>query len=56
VRGATIDVKFVRPVRPGDTVEAGGKRAGAGGDAWDVWVRTAAGETVITGTASIPAR
>ncbi len=56
VRGASIDVKFVRPVRPGDTVEAGGRRAEAGVDAWEVWVRTGAGETVISGTATIPGR
>lgn len=56
VRGASIDVKFVRPVRPGDTVEAGGKRADGGDDAWEIWVRTGTGETVISGTATIPAR
>ena len=54
LRGASIDVKFVRPVRPGDTVEAGGQRTGTGDDTWDVWVRTQSGETVIAGRASIP--
>jgi acyl dehydratase len=51
LRRATLDVRFVRPVRVGDTVEAGGQR-GADGD-WEVWVRNAAGEPVIAGSAAI---
>jgi acyl dehydratase len=53
LRRTTLDVKFVRPVRVGDTVEAGGRRASAQADAWEVWVRTASGEPVISGSATI---
>ena len=44
---ATLDVRFVRPVRIGDTVEAGGRRLPGQPDGWEVWVRTASGEPVI---------
>ena len=53
LRRTTLDVKFVRPVRVGDTVEAGGRRVSAQTDAWEVWVRTASGEPVISGSATI---
>lgn len=42
-----LSVRFRRPVRPGDRVEAGGE---AEGDGWRVWVRNQRGEAVIEGT------
>ena len=56
VRRTVLDVRFVRPVRIGDVVEAGGRRAAGGGGSWEVWVRNAAGEPVISGTAVIAER
>lgn len=53
VRRTTLDIRFVKPVRIGDTVEAGGTRAAGTDDTWDVWVRNQAGEPVIAGTARI---
>jgi acyl dehydratase len=50
-----LDIRFVRPVRIGDTVEAGGARLPERIDAWEVWVRNAAGEPVISGTATLVA-
>jgi len=51
----SLDLRFVRPVRIGDTVEAGGARRPERIDAWEVWVRNAAGEPVISGTATLVA-
>jgi 3-hydroxybutyryl-CoA dehydratase len=50
---ATLDLRFVRPVRIGDTVTAGGRRREDTPAVWDVWVRNAAGEPVIAGTATL---
>lgn len=50
---ATLDLRFVRPVRIGDTVTAGGRRREDTPDVWDVWVRNTAGEPVIAGTATL---
>ncbi len=50
-----LDIRFVRPVRIGDTVEAGGVRLPERVDTWEVWVRNAAGEPVISGTATLVA-
>ena len=46
----SLDARFIKPVRPGDQVQAGGEWSpDAGG--WNVWVKTGTGEVVITGTA-----
>lgn len=50
-----IDVRFRRPVRPGDRVEAGGALED-GGSAWRIWVRNQHGDDVIAGTAQILSR
>lgn len=50
LRGAVLDIRFAKPVREGDTVEAGGRAAG---DAYEVWVRNQKGENVIEGTAAL---
>ncbi len=56
VRRTNLDIQFVRPVRIGDTVEAGGVRRAPGSvDGWEVWVRNASGEPVISGTATLVA-
>jgi 3-hydroxybutyryl-CoA dehydratase len=55
LKGATLDIRFSRPVREGDTVEAGGKaREGASGS-FDVWVRNPKGESVIEGSVTLGA-
>ena len=47
-RGASIDIRFARPVRIGDRVTAGGVSRPDGG--YDVWVRNQEGVAVIEGT------
>jgi 3-hydroxybutyryl-CoA dehydratase len=48
----TLDIRFRRPVRPGDVIEGGGAldpdRA-----SYSVWARNQRGENVIEGTASL---
>ena len=46
-----MDVRFRRPVREGDTVEAGGSRLDDG--QFSVWVRNQCGEIVIDGFARL---
>ena len=46
--GVAIDVRFLLPVRVGDTVTAQGVRNAWGG--FDVWVENQGGEKVIAGT------
>lgn len=48
--GAEIDIRFVRPVRVGDTVEAGGVAQADSRGCYDVWVRNQDGVSVIEGT------
>jgi 3-hydroxybutyryl-CoA dehydratase len=50
LQGAALDVRFVKPVRVGDTVQAGGRATDAGAASFDVWVRNQKGENVIEGT------
>ena len=54
MRGCVLDVRFARPVRVGDRLEAGGAlvQAPCG---FEVWVRNQDGETVIDGTATLAA-
>ena len=47
-RGASIDIRFARPVRVVDRVTAGGVSRPDGG--YDVWVRNQEGVAVIEGT------
>lgn len=54
--GVTLEIRFTRPVRPGDTVTAGGRRiAGATPPAYEVWVTDQTGTPVIAGTAQLAA-
>ena len=48
----TLDIRFRRPVRPGDRIEAGGDLEESG-TAYHVWARNQKGENVIEGTASL---
>jgi len=48
--GIELDVRFRRPVRPGDRVVAGGT-ALPDNAGWTVWVRNQRGEDVIEGVA-----
>lgn len=52
--GAELDIRFIRPVRLGDVVTAGGEASSEGDGRFKVWVRNQAGEPVIEGTATIP--
>ncbi|MCO5158537.1 MAG: MaoC family dehydratase [Aquamicrobium sp.] len=45
---ARLRVRFTAPVRPGDTVTAGGELSKGTGD-YSVWVRNQRGETIIGG-------
>lgn len=49
LRGAALDIRFVKPVREGDVVEAGGRAAGDVAGVYEVWVRNQEGENVIEG-------
>lgn len=50
---ATLEVRFVKPVREGDVITASGQSMADG--RFEVWVKNQAGETVIGGTA-VPKR
>ena len=51
LRGASLDIRFSKPVRDGDTVQAGGRLSEA--ELYDVWVRNQDGLNVIEGTARL---
>lgn len=51
MRGASIDIRFTKPVREGDMVAAGGRRSADVPERYDVWVRNQDGISVIEGTA-----
>ena len=51
---SALDLRFVRPVFAGDTVEAGGIALDGDGGRYRVWVRKLAGRNVIEGIAVIP--
>jgi acyl dehydratase len=53
MRGAAIDIRFTKPVRDGDTVEAGGRRSADAPGRFDVWVRNQDGIDVIEGTMTL---
>lgn len=53
LRGAVLDIRFVKPVRAGDTVRAGGRVSAAGGGCYDVWVRNQNGDNVIEGAVTL---
>lgn len=55
LRGAVLEIRFVRPVREGDTVEAGGRAGGDTAGSYEVWVRNQKGENVIEGSATVRA-
>lgn len=55
MRGAQIDIRFAKPVREGDTVEAGGRRSADAPGRFEVWVRNQYGAGVIEGTATVVA-
>ena len=52
--GAELDVRFLKPVREGDTVEAGGARDQQAAGAFEVWIDNQEGVRVIEGTAKVP--
>lgn len=53
LRGAAIDIRFAKPVREGDLVEACGRAAGDAAGRFEVWVRNQHGENVIEGSATL---
>lgn len=53
--GTRLDIRFLKPVKEGDTVTGGGRVVDAAAGRCEVWVLNAAGETVIGGTATVPA-
>ena len=52
---SAIDVRFARPVRVGDVVEAGGTESAGRPGEFEVWVRNQEGVAVIEGSATLPA-
>lgn len=52
-QGATLDIRFVRPVRVGDTVSARGTADAASAGLYAVWVENQRGEKVIEGTVQL---
>jgi acyl dehydratase len=53
LRGASLDIRFSRPVRDGDTVQAGGRLSEVEPGLYDVWVRNQHEVSVIEGTARL---
>jgi 3-hydroxybutyryl-CoA dehydratase len=51
--GAVLDIRFSRPVREGDKVEAGGRARADAPGTFDVWVRNPKGESVIEGSVTM---
>jgi len=52
--GLDLDIRFVRPVRPGDVIVAGGATHPSAAGTYRVWVRDAAsGEERLAGTATL---
>jgi acyl dehydratase len=49
-----LDIRFVKPVRDGETLTAGGQRSAAGEDVFDVWVRADDGTDRLAGTLRLP--
>jgi 3-hydroxybutyryl-CoA dehydratase len=52
-QGVSIDIRFLRPVRLGDTITGGG-RALENGAGYEIWVVNQKDEQVIKGTAVVP--
>lgn len=52
--GVVLDIRFKRPVRPGDVITAGGTRR-RDGRSFDVWVEARDGTRVIEGVVLAPA-
>ncbi len=48
-----LDVRFVKPVRIGDRLVAGGAPRADAADTWDVWVRAGDGQDRVAGTLRI---
>lgn len=48
-----LDVRFVKPVRAGEAIEAGGELQGAGPACYTVWVRGEDGIDRVTGSARL---
>jgi acyl dehydratase len=53
LNGTALDIRFARPVRIGDTVQAGGQHSETEARLYDVWVRNQDGVNVIEGTARL---
>lgn len=53
VQRATLDIRFVRPVRECDTVTGGGRLSETAKNTYDVWVRNQNGEPVIQGLVTL---
>lgn len=53
---SAIDVRFARPVRIGDSLEAGGAESASRPGTFEVWVSNQDGVTVIEGSATLPFR
>lgn len=47
---SALEVRFNRPVRPGDMLTAGGKRTDSASERFEVWVANQHDERVIEGT------
>lgn len=48
-----LDIRFSAPVKVGETICTGGRKAGTGEGEYEVWVRNAAGQDVLSGTLTI---
>lgn len=53
IKGAKVNVRFVRPVREDDVVTGGGEEIMDTPGKFDVWVKNQNGEFVIKGTAQV---
>ena len=53
--GADLDIRFVKPVREGETLSAGGHAAAGEPGRYDVWVRGGDGSDRVVGSLRLPA-
>jgi 3-hydroxybutyryl-CoA dehydratase len=54
IEGVELAVRFVRPVREGETATSHGSVDAGSPGAWDVWVENGRGERCIEGTVRLP--
>ena len=50
-----LDIRFSAPVKVGETIRTGGRKVGSGEGEYEVWVKNAVGQDILSGTLTIGA-